>query len=293
MLTSYSTMLVPKSIFGCFIFVAFNTIFSACDDYCKNGGTLTAYDQFCQCPVGFHGSQCQHKICPPRQLENSTGDCACSPGFTGTNCDEIDSCWNGFAPSLERKGYCNCNDPTNSSLYSEVFIGTLCDRFHTLYEELHCLPGTTSLDFENLETTCNCMKSYTGRYCNRINACENGGTPIEVGFTPTYWGPADGNMVAMVQKCQCNPPFTGELCEYLACVYGKIVTKQADSNATHYECVCDPPYTGDYCDQVKFCLNDGVIEFDKFLHKNVCNCTDHYTGPGCEIPICRGSTVLQ
>lgn len=143
---------------------------------CKNGGTKIE-DEYCFCPVGYHGLQCEFEICQP-PFQNIDDKCECFPGFNGNFCREIEFCWNGFSFSLLKTGFCDCNaHPINKNM-GKVFTGALCQLFNFIHELWFCLPGTKNFNFETLETTCECRPPYTGKYCNSIGTCYNGGTPL-------------------------------------------------------------------------------------------------------------------
>lgn len=210
---------------------------------CLNGGTLIN-DQYCSCPVGYHGLECNGTVCPLQMFENpvGSGNCMCYPGFTGQNCDEIEKCWNDFPMS---QGACDCS---GNEMYAGLFFGTLCDQFDCEHERLHCLPGTTHWNLETLETTCECRPPYDGIYCEKIGDCYHGGTPYEetVNVSTYKYGGPPGQVFGefplpqtvpeVKAMCSCVPPFTGQFCEQLVCDNGKIIEATPDEDFGQYAC---------------------------------------------------------
>lgn len=215
--------------------------------FCHNGGT-PINDEYCFCPVGFHGLNCKGKICEKQQIENppGSGNCTCYPGYAGDECDQVNQCWNGFSVSVENQGICDCSD--ENPQYTGLFFGALCDEFDCEHERLHCLPGTTKFNFTSFETSCQCKPPYGGKYCEIIQSCFHGGTPSDeiVEINPIWPPPvsvfgeffSQTPVKAKRSTCICIPPFTGQFCEELVCKNGTIVksSEYEFNNTGRYEC---------------------------------------------------------
>ena len=83
------------------------------DVVCNNGGTCFEGD--CQCTKGFEGENCDTKLCLPN-CENGgiclEGSCSCQVGFTGQFCEE-------------KETFASCNDVKYVSFqYFTQFCGT-------------------------------------------------------------------------------------------------------------------------------------------------------------------------
>ena len=136
--------------------------------------------------------------------ENFGGsDCTqCVPGFTGTDCDEIDHC---FGVNCSGNGKCR-NTPSDEStnLFTCVcdsgYKGELCELIDCSLN--NCSENGACMDDSN-SPICNCSAGFTGRVC-------------EINIDDCSLSPCGerGQCVDGVNNftCDCTSGFTGPLC---------------------------------------------------------------------------------
>lgn len=180
------------------------------------------------------------------------------------------------------------------------FEGQNCERassFCALYSP--CLNNARCLDLSATEFVCQCDKTHTGRFCERlVNPCVqsssvpicNSGTCIPSGLN-SFTG-------SLNFTCLCPAMYTGQFCQTFInpcepspCVSGRgqcqIVTDAISGIDQSFRCVCRAGYTGLYCEiqmracDSRPCLNNGACS--DLLGAYECKCPLNYYGLNCEM----------
>lgn len=164
-------------------------------------------------------------------------DCVCDPGYKGDFCDEIDFCLNGGILIEPNETFCEC---------PKDFSGAACEFPNCRGRQKMPLRPTKGADGIYY---CQCPEMRTGRFCEILTECENGGNLTENGGNlienTGNLAENDGNLTENTgnstgnQKCECPVPFTGETCESInenfLCPKG-IAFTNSDENSV---CVCN------------------------------------------------------
>ncbi|XP_071813585.1 uncharacterized protein [Apostichopus japonicus] len=258
---------------------------------CVNGFCLNEGNMFrCICPVVFTGTLCESLIedsCSSDPCRNggncvvgddSSYQCQCVNGWTGTNCaEDLDEC--SSSPCVN--GFCLNEGNMFRCICPVVFTGTLCE---SLIEDScssdPCRNGGNCVVGDDSSYQCQCVNGWTGTNCAEdLDECSS--SPCVNGFCLN-----EGNMF----RCICPVVFTGTLCESLIedscssdpCRNGGNCVVGDDSS---YQCQCVNGWTGTNCaedlDECSsspcvngFCLNEGNM----FR----CICPVVFTGTLCE-----------
>ncbi|XP_039150123.1 protein draper isoform X3 [Drosophila simulans] len=229
------------------------------------GGPACDISVHCEtnCRSGYYGENCD-KVC--RCLNNSScdpdsGNCICSPGWTGADCAE--PCPPGFY-GMECKERCpeilhgnkSCDHITGEILCRTGYIGLTCEH-----------PCPAGLYGPGCKLKCNCEH---GGECNHVTG-----------------------------QCQCLPGWTGANCnescptdtygqgcaQRCRCVHHKVCRK-ADGM-----CICETGWSGTRCDEVcpegfygEHCMNTCECPSANFqCHAaHGCVCRSGYTGDNCD-----------
>ncbi|XP_017136793.1 protein draper isoform X6 [Drosophila miranda] len=251
-----------------------------CTDHCEHGRCIAPEKCKCDhgyggpacdisvhcetnCRTGYYGENCD-KVC--RCLNNSScdpdnGNCICSPGWTGVDCNE--PCPTGFY-GMECKERCpeilhgnkSCDHITGEILCRTGYLGLTCEH-----------PCPAGLYGPGCKLKCNCEH---GGECNHVSG-----------------------------QCQCLPGWTGANCnescptdtygqgcaQRCRCLHHKVCRKNDGM------CICETGWTGTRCDEVcpegfygEHCMNACACPSANFqCHAaNGCVCRSGYTGENCD-----------
>jgi hypothetical protein len=212
--------------------------------------------------------------------------CACTPGFTGTNCEiNINDCAGN--PCLNGGA---CTDGLNSYTCAcpAGFTGANCQTNIDECAPLPCQNGGICTDGVN-SYTCACLPGFTGANC-QTNIDECSGTPCLNGGACT-----DG---ANSYSCACATGFAGTNCETNIddCIGNLCVNgSSCIDGIAAYTCACPPGFNGTHC-EINIdecagapCQNGGSCSDGFFSY--TCACAAGYSGTNCEVDIndCIGS----
>ncbi|PIK46066.1 putative neurogenic locus Notch protein-like [Apostichopus japonicus] len=259
---------------------------------CVNGICLNEGNMFrCICPVVFTGTLCESLIedsCSSDPCRNggncvvgddSSYQCQCVNGWTGTNCaEDLDEC--SSSPCVN--GFCLNEGNMFRCICPVVFTGTLCE---SLIEDScssdPCRNGGNCVVGDDSSYQCQCVNGWTGTNCAEdLDECSS--SPCVNGFCLN-----EGNMF----RCICPVVFTGTLCESLIedscssdpCRNGGNCVVGDDSS---YQCQCVNGWTGTNCAEDSNdcssnpCLN-GATCIDG-VQRYTCVCMAGYLGTNCE-----------
>ncbi|XP_017059613.1 protein draper isoform X5 [Drosophila ficusphila] len=232
-----------------------------CSEPCQHGRCVSP--EKCKCDHGYGGPACDI-IC--RCLNNSScdpdsGNCICSPGWTGVDCAE--PCPPGFY-GMECKERCpeilhgnkSCDHITGEILCRTGYLGLTCEH-----------PCPAGLYGPGCKLKCNCEH---GGECNHVSG-----------------------------QCQCLPGWTGANCnescptdtygqgcaQRCRCLHHKVCRKNDGM------CICETGWTGTRCDEVcpegfygEHCMNACACPSANFqCHAaHGCVCRSGYTGVNCD-----------
>ncbi|XP_071963387.1 protein lin-12-like [Antedon mediterranea] len=193
-----------------------------CDvNRCQNGGTCYLVNgqtsvTTCACTGGYSGSSCdQLDICLSEPCQNGGTctpvfnifySCGCQDGFSGVNC-EIDEGPASCSDVVCQNGG-ECIEATfNSPLYCQCtpeFTGELCEERGNLCDVNKCQNGGTCYKISETWTTCSCVDGFTGPFCDQQNICLS---------EPCQNGGSCINTFNLFYSCKCQDGFTGINCE--------------------------------------------------------------------------------
>jgi hypothetical protein len=243
--------------------------------------------QYCECPTGFHGLQCEIK----------SSKCGMHHCFHGGECVTVND-------GSTQKRFCDCSKAySRVSSYAGEFCqyeaDNVCDEKKTSNGQLFCVNGgVCRLDDSNL--SCSCPKGYHGPICefkdsNITNdfedcnlVCANGGKCRNGAKDTSFWdkfGDALSHYSVSHDKnfehCVCPEGFTGLTCEIKmvvcpqgnhVCLHGSKCTQ--GGNGKNASCDCEAGSSsfemlaGKFCEyksttlcnsgsHFSFCVNDG------------------------------------
>ncbi|KAL4712748.1 hypothetical protein ACJJTC_008045 [Scirpophaga incertulas] len=218
-------------------------------------------------------------------------ECQCCRGFTGTHCEERDSCHP--SPCLNNGRCVGLSQPVDGVYYEcsciQGYSGERCEKDPCYISP--CLNGGTCGNIAmNGSATyhCTCTEGWAGARCELSvagGACAS--NPCDKGICVEQ---TDNNLDGPLYRCYCQPGYTGERCELeynecesSPCANGGTCTDRVGA----FECTCGRGYTGNTC-QLKvdlcspnpcpprrYCMDRG--------NNYVCECPRGYVGDECHI----------
>uniref|UniRef100_A0A914CNL9 Protein slit n=1 Tax=Acrobeloides nanus TaxID=290746 RepID=A0A914CNL9_9BILA len=216
----------------------------------------------CNCPVGFHGKNCEHEIdacygepclnnATCKVIQEGRFKCHCAKGFTGERCEtNMDDCVKNKC-----ENGATCVDGINSytCLCPHLYKGNYCeDRIAYCSKDLNpCENNGKCMPVGRHSYSCLCPTGYNGQNCStniddcEQNLCRNSGICIDGINSYT---------------CQCPIGYTGEYCE-----------APLISNSLYRDYV--PPCGPDSCERGQCILNED--------EDHECECFHGFSGPHC------------
>ncbi|CAJ0956680.1 unnamed protein product, partial [Mesorhabditis belari] len=259
---------------------------------CHNGGRCekNPFGDFCGCPEGLKGSQCQWDPCQNACLNGGVCRlqkyglsaeyepfCVCPYDFTGQRCERYKCtgvCAHGTCSIHNETGMPRCRCENGWS-------GENCDVKGVSCTSDYCFNGGTCKQGKEGDAFCVCPLNYYGRRCENC-------------FTPS-----GGSLICLNdgqcknrEKCQCAPGWTGASCEKDLCIgYCKMGSwcVHNSSSPNGLECRCkdsDKNPTSGKCSPIcaqrpGWCKNGGeCIDLPDF--SAYCSCPPKWKGPRCE-----------
>jgi len=270
--------------------------------------------QYCECPEGFHGLQCDIQ-------SSKCGEHHC---FHGGECVSM-------TEGTRHKHHCDCTKTHTKEIsyagkYCQYESDNYCDKATTENGQLFCVnDGVCHQQGSHLG--CECPPGFHGPICEFKNAdqpddyedcgliCDNGGQ-CRKGVKDTSWLSKFGPEVAHLSQtntenfehCVCEEGFLGVACEHkvekcpdgeYACFHGAKCVAGVEGSS----CDCQVGSTsleklaGKFCEHQSttictsggggfaFCVNDGtcvdVIDENNEEHPG-CDCSEEFYGPHCE-----------
>ncbi|KAJ7424587.1 multiple EGF like domain 10 [Pitangus sulphuratus] len=287
---------------------------------CQNGATCDHITGECRCPPGYTGAFCNPKSnlkvsflhtqgmvcgqpCPEGRYgkncsqecqchnggtcDSATGQCHCSPGYTGERCQdecpvgtygvhcaETCKCVNG-GKCYHISGACLCEpgytgEHCETRLCPEGIYGLKCDKkcpchmpntwsCHPMSGECSCKPGWSGL-------YCNetCSPGFYGESCQQICSCQNG---------------ADCDSVT--GKCSCAPGFKGASCG-TPCLPGTYGVNCSSACNCKNEAICSP-VDGSCACKAGWHGVDCSVNCPSGIHCDSV-CAEGQWGPNCSLP---------
>ncbi|XP_078574850.1 uncharacterized protein LOC144861039 [Branchiostoma floridae x Branchiostoma japonicum] len=130
--------------------------------YCVSGLNYNNMYALCAVYDGCSSAPCQNGATCQDGFNSST--CLCTPGFTGTFCEDIDECI-----SAPCQNGATCQDGVNSFTCqcAPGFTGTLCETDIDECASSPCLGGGACVDHVN-SYSCVCPKGHVGEKCETV-----------------------------------------------------------------------------------------------------------------------------
>lgn len=230
-----------------------------CVNRCHNGGTCFISENgrpHCHCPQGFYGPLCQH--CDTLSCQNNG---VCHKEKNKASC----KCALGFKGQMCETSICGRNGKpvvSRNGVHCDCLNGFTGDRCEKDQCRGHCKNGGVCR-IGHKQPECVCLKFFTGRRCeNDVCSAPN---------PPDY----------CKEKCQCLND-------------GKCLMKDG-----HTICSCPSGFTGQYCEARDTsnpcldhnCKNNGYCIINSVTEQPECKCTENWSGPRCECPVCENGGV--
>ncbi|CAH1782214.1 unnamed protein product [Owenia fusiformis] len=232
--------------------------------------------------------------CLTRQTEKYY-TCRCCEGFTGTFCEDVDSC---NSSSCQNGGKCVdvYGDETGGKFKCDCAIGYYGATCQNHVDNMCNVEGLckhgASCHGDRYTYHCNCTEGYFGDRCeNEVNECDS--TPCK------HYGQCIDREGGY--ECYCIPGYGGINCEieYNECLSGPCgMHGMCIDKLDSFECICAPGYNGTDCSLrvdgpcVSFpCKNGGRChDNEDFDNSFSCHCHRNYTGQLCETQVERVET---
>ena len=250
-----------------------------CNLTCGNG-TLRNTSCDCMCNSGYSGTNCEKFVCDPSPCGNrgmcsavgaSNYNCTCNPGYTDTNCTTFNSCFS--SPCMN--GNCTALPNNYTCTCEPGYSGRNCSTFNPCSSS-PCINGNcTALPDKNY--TCTCDPGYSGRNCTTFDLCFS--SPCMNGSCTTVSGGTD-------YTCTCELGYSGrncatfDPCSSSPCVNGNC-SRDSDTN---YTCTCEPGYSGGNCTTFDPCYSSPCVNGNCSRDSNTnytCMCELGYSDENC------------
>ena len=193
----------------------------------SEGCTNTCMAVPCRCPIGTFGSVCQHTCtCVNGSCGSVTGECVCSLGFTGNDCDVL-------CPGLNEADKTVCSNDHGSCFYDEKKESATCQCFSSFWGS--SCDGSCPVDSNGLVCSgnggcnavtgiCICDVGHYGTSCSSScptkNDDANGASCDGHGICCTRQGASENYTPCenlSVGTCACEAGFLGKACEEKYC----------------------------------------------------------------------------
>jgi hypothetical protein len=277
---------VPRQCYG----VDFNST-QVCSSHgvCNSNGT-------CACSTGYSGSQCDQRIkCYGIEYQvsnvcsghgNCTGSdkCVCNAGFSGNQCNETRQCYGKTSDACNKHGTCIANDNCQCDTN---WSGNQCQT-PICYNVI----GTNnSVCSDHGSCTapdqCSCSVGYFGDKCQ---------SPICYGVKATNTSAVCNGHGSCIDKddCRCIQNYFGDTCDHYSC-FGKNSTDASvcfshGTCVSYNECHCEYGYTGTECTPICFGVNatssNVCSRNGNCTDYNQCSCSSGYSGQNCSLVFC-------
>lgn len=260
----------------------------------------------CTCPKNRGGEFCDLYTCfnipwTDQNVCNGRGRCTCQDNcecdnpeyFSKINC--MPHCF-GYFGAGACSGHGECVSP-NICICQKGYIGKNCEQIeHICYSNVtHPCSNAGAC---SIYSTCECIPSFSQGYFCEEALDDLNSVSICFGLLDSDPNVCSGNGSCINDKCQCNPGFSGDRCQYKTC-FG---ISALDSNACSGHgfcididsCLCDRSHFGADCSQFTcYERSSGVTcsGHGTCIDHNTCHCDSGYFGSQCEERSCTLESI--
>ncbi|XP_071506024.1 uncharacterized protein [Diadema antillarum] len=275
-----------------------------CNVLCSGYGACNSEEQRCDCDpmLGWRGDFCQIPGCPGigtdcsghGDCNSAIHECTCYPGWSGVACHEPDC---PGEPDCYDRGFCNTTrDPPTCTNCSVGYMGSDCNEPCVKGIQQPMDSGICVCDPGWVGTSCDSECSGHGKVVNNVchcdfdsgwrgEFCDNPGCPgIDVDCSD------HGSCDSSLHICTCDPGWRGIGCHEPDCPGEPDCNGRGTCNDTFDppRCLdCEPGVMGPACEDP--CIH-GVQDPP---NSGFCNCSQGYTGVGCDAECCLHGTVVN
>ncbi|XP_033732292.1 uncharacterized protein LOC117321818 [Pecten maximus] len=263
---------------------------------CLNGATcrIIKHDYVCDCPLGFHGRDCDQiqDLCFSKPCYNGatcnsfngTYTCICPPGVSGDYCEvDLDDC--GNLP-CQNGGICVDGLANYTCVCLKPYYGNNCefDNSTDICVSMPCDNSGSCIAVNNLRRKCDCPPGFRGLDCEvnidecASSPCLNGGLCDDGDYSYT---------------CTC-PLYQGDRCQTPKITCDSLTCGNADECYNDYrtglpQCLCNPGYTLEQgqsdCSLLDVCASSPCQRGGTCINVPmgyICQCPDGYGGSLCQ-----------